>query len=71
MSYQLCIYDVYTDSVDKTVPKKHNTACSAKLHVLVYTLLYTKVLQQVVYTWFTVEKHVAWLSHVETKRSMS
>ena len=39
--------------------KKRNTARSANLHVLVYTLLYRKVPQKVVYTWFTVEKHSA------------
>ena len=37
--------------------KKRNAARSANLHVLVYTLLYRKVRQKVVYTWFTVEKH--------------
>ena len=46
---------MYIHNVDNV--KKRNTARSANLHVLIYTLLYRKVSQQVVYTWFTVEKH--------------
>ena len=52
----LALYIRCTHNVKRSL-KKRNTARSANLHVLVYTLLYRKVPQKVAYTWFTVEKH--------------